>query len=623
MKGEFLMLISRFVSLLVIFSIVCGSVFAQFPLKKSDPEKEKAAAELEKNALELLEQAVSEAAALKLPENRVLIYTTAGDLFWSKDEKRARNLFRGAASEIVQIINTKTEKTDSRSTESENGRIEMYTPRQAEIFRLRQMVLRALGERDAEMGLEVLQMTRPPEIAAEMQTYVMPTSAPNSNQTQPTQPPATRNLRVEQEIRFEQSLLARAAAQDPAKAAQRIRENLEKGFSTEIIAALQNIYKKDAELAAKLFDETIQKLLAADLSKTSANMSFALALIRPVAFPPKENPNVKSPPRLTIDDKSAKDVAVKIADTLMKATNLRQMASLNPALPVLQKIVPERVAQLKQKEAALKKQAPPNVRAGGFTNPLADPNATPEKIIADATKAPVQMRGVLYRQAALRAASGDPEKIRALMQSQPESRERDEAIAFLDSTLVTRQLAAGKTDEARRLIDRIPFGAAKAEQLVQLAIASHRLNTKESRESALRIMSEAREMVKDYPEDKDETDGLLKVIAGYAVIEPERALTMLAPVIEQANEVINAQAVLARYNKSTQIFRDGEMIVSNSAGSLNSKVFRYGKEIKLLAQMDFVRTRSLIDQFRRDDVRVFARLFIAQSILKERIGLEG
>jgi hypothetical protein len=296
---------------------------------------------------------------------------------------------------------------------------------------------------------------------------------------------------------------------------------------------------------------------------------------------------------------------------------------LNFALPVLQKIVPERAAQLKQKEAALKKQAPQNLRPGGFTNPLADPNATPEKIIADATKAPVQMRGALYRQAALRASSGDPEKIRALLQSQPESRERDEAIAYLDSTLVMRQLAAGKTDEARRLIDRIPFGAAKAEQLVQLAIASYRLNTKESKENALRIMSEAREMVKDYPEDKDETDGLLKVIAGYAVIEPERALTMLAPVIEQANEVINAQAVLARYNKSTQMFRDGEMIVSNSVGSLGSKVFRYGKELKLLAQNDFARTRSLIDQFRRDDVRVFARLFIAQSILKERIGLEG
>ncbi|MDQ3800753.1 MAG: hypothetical protein M3384_15000 [Acidobacteriota bacterium] len=628
------MLISRFICLLVIFSIVCcsgggGAAFAQFPLKASNPEKEKAAQEIEKNAVELLEQAIGEAAALKLPENRTLIYAMAGDLLWTRDEKRARNLFRSAAGEIVQIINTRPEKSDTRTFEIGNGGGVMpFSPRQTEIFSLRQMVLRTLAERDAEMALEVLQTTRLPEVAAEMQTYVMPPtpapSSPQKPQTQPT-PPVARNLRVEQEIQLEQALLAKAAAQDPLKAAQRIRETIEKGFSMDILAALHRIYSKDAELGTKLFEETIQKLLAADLSKPAANMSFAVYILRPYAFPPKENPDAKPAPRLTIDDKAAKDVANKIADTLMRAATASQMSTLNFALPVLQKIVPERVAQLKQKQAALKKQAPQNTRAA-FETPasLNDPAATPEKMIADATKAQPQFRGSLYRQAAFRGASGgDPEKIRALLQSQPESKERDDAIAFLDANLVQNQLRAGKTDEARKIIDRMPFGAAKAEQLVQLALASFRLNTKESRENALRIMSEAREMVRDYPEDKDEADQLLKVIAGYAVIEPERAFTMLAPVIEQANEVINAQAVLARYNKQTQHFRDGELVVSNSFGALNSRVFRYGRELKILAQNDFTRTRGLIDQFSRDDVRLFVRLFLAQSILKERIGLEG
>jgi hypothetical protein len=620
------MLISRFISLVVIFSIVCASSFAQFPATKSEPEKEKAAAELEKNALELLEQAVSETAALKLPENRALIYAMAGDLFWTRDEKRARVLFRGAGSEIVQIVNMKSEKFDSPSSGIENVRGTGIGARQMEVFSLRQIVLRTLAERDAEMALEILQTTRPPEIAAEMQTYVMPTPAPNASpkQTPTQQTPAPRNFRVEQEIRLEQTLLAKAAEQDPAKAAQRIRENLEKGFSMEIVASLQRIYRKDAELATKLFDEMIQKLLASDFSKTQANLNFALNLIRPVAFPPKENPNAKSPPRLAVDEKTAKDIAGKISDAFMKAASANQISALNLALPVLQKLVPERIAQLKQKQAALKKQAPQNVRTVEAPASLNDPNATPEKLIADATKAQSPFRGTLYRQAAFRGVSGgDPEKIRALLQSQPESRERDEAIAFLDANLVTSQLRAGKTDEARRLIDRLPFGPAKADLLVQLALVLYRLNTKESRESALRTMGEAREMIKDYPEDKDELDNLLKVIAGFAVIEPERAFTMLAPVIEQANEVVNAQAVLARFNKQTQNFRDGELIISNSFGSLNAKVFRYSRELRMLAQNDFTRTRGLIDQFRRDDVRVFVKLFIAQSILKERIGLEG
>jgi hypothetical protein len=615
------MLISRFISLLVVFSIVYGSVSAQFPLKKPDAEKEKPASELEKNAIELLEQVIGETAALKLPENRALIYAMTGDALWARDEKRARGLFRAAGGEIFQVVNTKPEKPDSRS--SEIDRPDVFNRRPAEILNLRQMVLRSLAERDAEMALEILQSTRAPEVAAEMQAYVAPVAAANSIQKQESPPGAPRNFRVEQEIRLEQALIAKAAEQDPAKAAQKIRANLEKGFSMEIIRALQRIYKKDAELASKLFDETIQKLLAADLSKSQANMNFAVSLLILNAFPPKENPNVKSQSSLTMDEKSARDVANKIADTFMKAANLSQLAALNNALPVLQKLVPERAAQLKQKQAALKKQAPPNTRAFEPPASLNDPNAAPEKIIADATKAQPQMRGLLYRQAVTRGISGDAEKIRSLLQSQPESRERDDAIAALDSTLAMRQLHAGKADEARKIIDRMPFGAAKAEQLVQLAVASYRLNTKESRENALRLMGEAREMVKDFPEDKDETDGLLKVIAGFAVIEPERAFTMLAPVIEQANEVVNAQAVLARYNRQTQDFRDGEMVMSNNFGSLNAKVFRYGKELKLLAQNDFTRTRGLIDQFRRDDVRLFVRLFVAQSMLKDKIGLEG
>lgn len=608
----------RFISLLVIFSLAGSSIFAQLPLKNSDPEKEKAAAELEKNAIELLEQVVGETAALKLPENRAVIYAAAGDLLWTRDEKRARNLFRNAGIEIVQAANTKLEKLDSqRPFEANFGKME--------IFSLRQMVLRTIAERDAEMALEILQTTRPADVAAEMQSYVMPTAATNPAQkSTPEQTTAPRNFRVEQEFRLEQSLIAKAAEQDPQKAAQRIRENLEKGFSLEIISALQKIYKKDAELATKLLDETIQKLLAADLSKNLTNMTFAVNLLRPYAFPPKEIPNAKSQPRLVIDDKSVKDIANKIADTLMKATNNNQASAFNLALSVLQKIVPEKIPQLKQKQAALRKQSPPGVRNFEIPTSFSDPEATPEKLIADATKAQPQMRGAFYRQAVYRGISGgDPEKIRALLQNQPPSKERDDAIASLDANLAMKQLREGKTDEARKTIDRLPFGAAKAEQLVQLALAAYRLNTTESKETAVRLMSEAHEMVKDYPEDKDETDGLLKVIAGYAVIDTGRAFTLLAPVIEQANEVVNAQAVLARYNKQTQNFRDGEMVIANSFGALNARIFRYGKELKLLAQNDFTRTRGLIDQFRRDDIRLFVKLFIAQSVLKERIGLEG
>lgn len=619
------MLIRRLISLLVICSILGGSgafvrAQQQSP-RKEDSEKIKTAAqELEKNALEMLEEVVVAAAALKLPENRALIYTTVGDTLWLKDEKRARGLFRAAAGEIVQAMNTKVEKPEQvRINETQFGR--------QEIVSLRQTILRTLAERDAEMALELLQVTRAPDVAAEMAGYVMPT--PSGAVRNPNDPPlAPRNYKVEQEIRLEESLTAKAAGQDPQKAAQRIRSILEKGFSPEILQALQRLYSKDAELAAKLLSELVQKLLAADLSKNNLSMNFALNLLRSYTVLPKANPGDKNPARLTIDDKSVKDIANKIADALMKATDYKQNAAFNNALPILQKIVPERVAPLNQKQAALKKQAAastPTNRAGyaipQAPSSLNDPNASPEKLLADALKAPVQYRSALYRQAAARALAGDPEKIRALLLNQPESRERNDALLHFDAAIISSLIQKGKIDEARRFVDRMPFGAARAEQIVQLALAAYRANQSESKDAALLLLEEARQMIKEFPEDRDEVDGLLKVAAGFAVVETERAFAMLPPVIEQANEVIGAQAVLARYNKQTQTFRDGEMMMASNFGALNTTVFRYGRELKLLARHDFGRTRGLIEQFRREDVRLFVKLFVAQSILRERIGI--
>lgn len=615
------MFISRFISLLVVFAVVCGSISAQ-----ELPASQKISPELEKNALELLELTVGEAAGLRLAENRALVYALAGDAFWTRDEKRARSLFRAAGAEIAQAVNIKVESSEpQRMLEGNFGRME--------IFNLRQMVLRTLSERDAEMALEILRATRTPEISAEVQSYAMPAApvpgAPRSQTAAATAPETPRNFRVEQEIRLEQGLIAKAAEQDPSKAAQRIRESLEKGFSMEILAALYRMYKKDAETAEKLLGEVVQKLLAADLSKNPASLNFAVGLVRPYAFPPKENPDAKPEARLTLDDKSIRDVVNKIAETLLRATNPNQASSFNFALPVLQKLAPEKTALLKQKQAALKKQQPQssNRVVSEALDTINDPNATPEKLIADAARAPAGTRGLYYRQAAFRANSSgsgsDPEKIRALLQNQPESRDRDNAIAMLDAVIVGRQLRSGKLDEARRLIDRMPYGAARAEQLVQMAVAAYRLNTKESRENAAQLLEEARQMVRDFPETKDETEGLLKIVAGFAVVDAQRAFAMLAPVLEQTNEIVQAQAVLARYHKQTQFFRDGEMIMANNFGALNSTVFRYAREIRLLAQTDFARTRSMIDQFRRDDVRLFVKLFIAQSILKERIGMEG
>ncbi|MFN2392243.1 MAG: hypothetical protein ABR566_09770, partial [Pyrinomonadaceae bacterium] len=132
----------RFITFLfVLMLLVTYSMHAQTAPTELSAEKEKAAQEMQKNALELLDQTINEAAALKLSENRALIYATAGDVLWKQNEKRARQLFRDAANEIVQANNAPVEKSDSAMMATSFGRMEIYS--------LRRMLLQTLATHDA------------------------------------------------------------------------------------------------------------------------------------------------------------------------------------------------------------------------------------------------------------------------------------------------------------------------------------------------------------------------------------------------------------------------------------------------------------------------------------------
>ncbi len=99
----------RFVYLSILSLAFFTVSFAQTPQTESQSEKEKKQKELQKIVLEMLDQAVGEAAVLKLPQNRAIVYAIAGDLYWKFDEKRARELFRSAGNDIV-VANAEAEK---------------------------------------------------------------------------------------------------------------------------------------------------------------------------------------------------------------------------------------------------------------------------------------------------------------------------------------------------------------------------------------------------------------------------------------------------------------------------------------------------------------------------------
>src|SRR5262249_47870842 len=113
------MLIRKIGPTLIIVAITVASALAQdatsqtttatpSPNPQQQPEEK---AKLEKKAIALLEQVITEAQGLKLPENRIRVQIAAGDMLWDKNPGRARGLLSDAGAMLSQMM-LEADRTD-------------------------------------------------------------------------------------------------------------------------------------------------------------------------------------------------------------------------------------------------------------------------------------------------------------------------------------------------------------------------------------------------------------------------------------------------------------------------------------------------------------------------------
>jgi hypothetical protein len=616
----------KFFSIILTISILTTSIFAQNAPTESKEDKEKARLESEKKAVALLEQVVGEIALLKFPDNRALVLASAADLMWQRDEKRARQLFRQSGDEIVQGNNMP--KDDSMP--GIIGIFQNASPRK--------QILNTVAKYDAELALELLYATRPANVALALAS--MAPSVPAAQKTVKTaasmMEESQNKFLADDELRLEQSFSAQAADKDPTKAAKLLRESIAKnGVTSSVFQILNKINVKDNKLALELTNEIGKKLLDSDFTKkdsernvtTSFLQQFYLNSAKPDAKPEAAKSEAAKP--IKIEDKLAKDLANKLADYLLQIDEKKGMSAyyqFRSAIAVIDKIVPERSQAVKQKQAAVKKSIPDDFAMlddDAFGN-ASGGNPAPEKMISSAAKMPAQLRGMLYKNAVEQAVKdGTVDKARASLNQTPEGKERDDALAYLDSKVAESKIKDGKIDEARKIIDSLSSTKEKVERLVQIAIGFQAKETKEDKEAAVQLMEEARRLIDNTPQDEDAINDYFRVASGYAYVDPTVSFSMLDSFASQASEIVTAAALLAKYDKRNQSFKNGELILTRGLPRVGNSIFQYGKELNLLAVADIDRLRSMTDRFQRDDARLLLKLYIVQAYFGKKIGLEA
>lgn len=616
---------SKLYSVLLLVFVLSSLIFAQTSPTESKEEKDKAHLELEKKAIAFLEQVVGETALLKLPDNRALVLASAGDLMWQRDEKRARQLFRQAADEIIQANNLP--KDDSIP-----GFIAVFQNASP-----RKQILTTIAKYDADLALELLYATRPQNVtlALAARTQMPPANGEKPQKTTASMMEEQQNkFLADDELRLEQSFSAQAAEKDLTKAAKLLRDSIAKnGVTDSVFQILSKINAKDNKLAVELAGEVGRKLLDSDFSKKGNEQRTTIYFLQQFYLNSDKNQSKtekseksETAKPIKIEDTLAKDLANKMADYLLQADagkDFNAYFQFQQAKPVLEKIVPERGALIQQKLAAIKKLLPEETAM--YTDDMfGDNSRTPEKVISSASKMIPQMRGIMYKGAIDEAVkNGSIERARESLNNAPEGKERDDALVYLDSKIAESKIKDGKIDEARKIIDKLSSTKEKVERIVQMAIGFQAKDTKEDKETAAKLMDEARRLIDDTPQDEDAINDYLKVASGYAYIDPTVSFSMLDAFANQASEIVTAAALLAKYDKRNQSFKNGEMVLTRGLPRVGNGIFQYGKELNLLANADIDRLRNIADKFQRDDARLLLKLYIAQAFFGKKIGLQG
>src|ERR1043165_1325027 len=215
--------------------------------QESKDEKEKAQKELEKKALQLLDDTLQSAQVLKLAENRAVIRAQAADLLWKRDEKRARALFRDAITDLVA----------ARGEAAKNERANWM------LAELRPRLLYMIAARDPQLALDLLRESRP------------------ASNDDAAQSPWVRS----QEQNLEQAIAAQAAENDPKLALKMAEEGLEKGVNFGVLSVLERLRQKDPEAATRLASEVVGKLQSENLSGGREAAPVAMALLHNALLP--------------------------------------------------------------------------------------------------------------------------------------------------------------------------------------------------------------------------------------------------------------------------------------------------------------------------------------------------
>ena len=576
---------------------------------------------LEAKAIVLLDQIVTEAEALKLPENRIRVQIAAGDMLWDRSAARARGLLVDAGAILSQMM-LDADRSDRNEVQTLN--------------QLRQDLILTAGRHDSELGYQLLRSTQQ-----------QPTTAGNTG--------GGRRSIPDQQSNLEQSLLATIAANDPKVAYQKASESLDKGeYPTALSRVLSQLQAKDPESFKKLSDKALSRLSSDNIASTRDAALLAATLLMPGPRPASTSTATPTDATATnarvtsvqvLSESAYHDLmdnaitaALSVTSLTAGGNNVRgggggarsfrgaqpnqqnppdeaqvrqnnariMLFSLQALLPQIDQYLPERAAAVRQK---LTEMGLGNTANFGNQIRTAMQQGTSDGLVAAASNAPPQMQSRLYQQAAQKAVDeGNSDRALQIANDHLDESGKNSIMQAVDFKRMATSAAPEKLNEIKQKLAALPSDSDRVKYLIDLSTAVQKDNPK----LALRFLDDARNLVTKRVTSYKEFEDQLKVADAFASLDPKRSFEVLELGIGQLNELLSAAAVLNGFE--VDIYKEGELSLRTD-NDLVAMVARYGQELAALAKVDFERARMTADRFQLSEPRLNAKLSIVQNVL--------
>lgn len=625
---------SQLSGLSILLLLLCLGMFAAPNVSAQVDEKEKAQKEVEKrqqlerNTLALLDEIVAGLWGLKLAENRSFVLATAADLCWPHDEKRARALFWEALNNLnlpsPVMVETAAKETTGKASSKDSVAKDSAGKEQAaneppgkssskvstaksptkeqtqqltryyEVFAKRREFLLRVARRDSQLALDMLHATR-----------------------QPAPPQLPGYFFVPGETDLVEEIAGAAAANDPKRALEIARQSLAKGLSFQLMNLLHQLNQQDQSAGSDFATDIMTKLDDENVGTNLIPLLLATHLLSQSRTPktaPGESPENSVFKPLKLNDDQKRSLVTMITDAALSVTSQGSiMHNIRYVIPEIEQYAPDRVGRVKAKLAEWNRALPKEQQEWSSYDALID-SATPEQMIKAADKMGDEHRESLYQTATITAAMrGKADSFRDFLNNQVQDESRKKTLLdLLDAEQIYEAVNRGKTDDLQKLLPLIRLKEQRALAMSELAIL---LDKKGEHDEAVKLLDEARGLVKvNLNNNEKQSNAVLGLMLAYALVQPDKAFLIIEPIIDRFNDDISKLFLLDKIAKTGAI-KNGEIILQQSNMPMDFGMFRYSRGIVALANADFNHTKSLADRFERNELRLLARLLLAQALL--------